>query len=237
MGRAYEQLRANEGTILIVADHASNVIPTHFNGLGLPRDILDTHIAIDIGTADLARALSHKLKTEALLSAVSRLVIDKNRRLDQEGLVPHVSDNIEISGNRGLSAAAIAERVEAYYTPYHAAVGAAVAQRKAPVLISLHSFTPEMDGVSRPWECGFLYNRDTRLASAAIAHFADRGLTVGDNEPYPGTHYNASMDRHAEAHGHPYLMVEIRNDLLQSQADIDSWATDIANFLDVKGIV
>lgn len=227
----YEHLKPGEGAFLIVADHASNQIPPSLNQLGLTQDTLEKHIAYDIGTRALAYALSDALCCEAIISTVSRLVIDKNRRPDQDGLVPEISDGIAIPGNRALSHAAVAERVLHYYEPYHAHIGRQVAARNAPFVLSLHSFTPHMNGQQRPWDCGLLYNTDSRMARRAIAYFQSLGLCVGDNEPYPGNVYNATMDTHAEAHGHPYLMLEVRNDLLTQPGHVAVWAKRIEGCL------
>ncbi|MEO0413182.1 MAG: N-formylglutamate amidohydrolase [Pseudomonadota bacterium] len=228
----YDHLRPGEGAFLIVADHASNVVPRGLNQLGLAEDMLAAHIAYDIGTRALAHALSARLGCEAILSNVSRLVIDKNRRLDQGGLVPASSDGIPIPGNEALAQSVIASRIAQFYKPYHAQIARQVAARNTPFLLSLHSFTPHMNGHQRPWECGLLYNTDSRIAQRAIAYFHSLGLCVGDNEPYPGNVYNATMDAHAEAHGHPYLMLEIRNDLLSRPEQVDVWTRRIVRLLD-----
>lgn len=224
-------LRRGQGRHLIVADHASNQIPAHLEDLGLQSKALEDHIAWDIGTKPLAHALSGTLSCEAIISNVSRLVVDKNRRLDQAGLMPEVSDGTEIPGNRALTQQAIDGRIDAFYKPYHAAIAQSVSARTQPILLSLHSFTPIWQGKQRPWQCGFLYNTDDRLAKRAIAHFEGLGLVVGDNEPYPGNVYNATMDRHAEAHGHLYLMLEVRNDLLRSAEDVATWCSRVTDFL------
>ncbi|MBU0792860.1 MAG: N-formylglutamate amidohydrolase, partial [Alphaproteobacteria bacterium] len=44
------------------------------------------------------------------------------------------------------------------------------------------------------------------------------GLIVGDQQPYSGKLLNATMNRHAEAHGRPYLGVEMRQDLVSDAA-------------------
>lgn len=234
--KVFDHLRAGRGKFLIVGDHASNSVPRHLGNLGLSEAALEHHIAWDVGTLPLAHALSEALDAEAIISNVSRLVIDKNRRLDQPGLMPDVSDAVPIPGNRALTSEQIQARIDAYYHPYHAALAASVARKVDPILLSLHTFTPVMDGFERPWECGFLYNKDNRLAAKAIMHFKSLGFVVGDNEPYPGNVYNATMDRHAEAFGHPYLMIEIRNDLLRSPEQVAAWQKRFTAFLTAVGL-
>ena len=72
----------------------------------------------------------------------------------------------------------------------------------------------------------------SRAARQAIRLFAEQGFTVGDNEPYSGRELNATMNRHAEAHGRAYCAIEIRNDLIADEGGQARWAAliaDIAN--------
>ena len=67
-----------------------------------------------------------------------------------------------------------------------------------------------------------LYNQDERAARLAIPLLEAEGLIVGDQQPYSGHLLNATMNRHAEAEGRPYLGIEIRQDQIAdpaSQAD------------------
>ena len=51
---------------------------------------------------------------------------------------------------------------------------------------------------------------------------------MGDNEPYSGKQLNATMDRHAEANGIPYLTIELRQDLVARKSHQAVWAERIA---------
>ena len=59
------------------------------------------------------------------------------------------------------------------------------------------------------------------------------GVTVGDNEPYSGKQLNATMDRHAEANGIPYLTIEVRQDLIGRKSHQSVWAVRIALVADL----
>ncbi|HEX7741689.1 MAG TPA: N-formylglutamate amidohydrolase, partial [Sphingobium sp.] len=61
---------------------------------------------------------------------------------------------------------------------------------------------------------GVLYNGDDRAARIAIPLLEQAGLAVGDQMPYSGKLLNATMNRHAEANGIPYLGIEMRQDLV-----------------------
>ena len=64
---------------LLLCDHASLRMPRALGTLGLPDDALRSHIAWDIGAADVAKRLSELLDAPLVLSGYSRLAIDCNR--------------------------------------------------------------------------------------------------------------------------------------------------------------
>lgn len=221
---------AAAANILIVADHASNHVPAAIE-LGIGSDALQQHIAIDIGVADVTRALCESLGCGAVLAGVSRLVIDFNREEDAAGLIPTISDGVAIPGNVGVDAEA---RLAAFYRPYHAAITRTIDAIARPFILSLHSFTPSLASrpeEQRPWEIGVLYNTDDRAARLAIPMLAETGLCVGDQLPYAGTLLNATMNHHAEARGIPYLGIEMRQDLVASRAGVESMAEKLAPVL------
>ncbi|NNC60278.1 MAG: N-formylglutamate amidohydrolase, partial [Erythrobacter sp.] len=176
----------------------------------------------------------------AHIACVSRLVCDLHRREDEAGVMPTTSDGHLIAGNIGAD---LENRLEKYYRPYHAALADWLEAAKPELIVALHSFTPELEisAEERPWEVALLYNQDDSAARHAIRLFAEEGLTVGDNQPYSGKQLNATMDRHAEAHGRPYLTIEIRQDQITTEAEQARWAAliaDVANrtALALKGV-
>jgi predicted N-formylglutamate amidohydrolase len=217
------------GGILIVADHASALVPADID-LGIDASVLTRHVAVDIGVAPLAAALCDELGCGAVLGGVSRLVCDCNRDEDAAGLIPLESDGIAIPGNR-LDAAGREDRIARIFRPYHAAVAAGIAQARPALLVSLHSFTPRLEAqpeVRRPWQIGILYNRDDRAARLAIPMLEAAGIVTGDNEPYSGRVLNATMNRHGEAQGLAYLGIEVRQDLIGDPEGVAAWCIRLA---------
>ncbi len=212
-----------EGGILVIADHASNHVPEGID-LGIPAELMNQHIAVDIGVAAVAERMIAP-GTAAWLAGISRLVCDLNRDIGMPGMFPEVSDGYDIPGNR-IGDEGRAARVAAYFDPYHAALEKLLGEAPPALIVSLHSFTPGLATCDkpRPWEIGILYNEDDRAARLAIPLLAAEGLTVGDQEPYSGRILNASMNRHAEAHGRPYLSIEIRQDQIADAAGQALWA-------------
>ena len=218
---------------LALCDHASSAIPPELSGLGLPASELARHIAYDIGAAWLTRRLAARLGCPALLSSFSRLLIDPNRGLDDPTLVMRLSDGAIIPGNARLDAAGEAERVARYYRPYDEAIAASVAGAVAaghpPALISIHSFTPSWKGRERPWHVGLLWDRDGRVALPLLAALRQLdGVVVGDNEPYRGGLPGDVIDRHATRIGLPNVLVELRQDLIDTPEKAARWADILA---------
>lgn len=214
-----------EAWLLLVADHASNRVPEGID-LGCDPALLDQHVAVDIGTEALTRALADTLGAAAVLAGVSRLVIDLNREPEAHGLIPATSDGHAIPGNRDLGDGERARRFAAYHLPYHDAISTALGRHPIELIAAIHSFTPQLasrPGEARPWQIGLLHNEDSRAATVAIAHLRGQGLIVGDNEPYSGRQLNYTMNLHAEARGLPYLGFEIRQDLMTTDADVERW--------------
>ena len=207
---------------LIICDHASNAIPPGYGTLGLLREALERHIAYDIGGADVSRALAGMLGAPAVLSTYSRLVIDPNRGVDDPTLVMRYSDGAVVPGNAYIDAAEIARRSEQYWTPYRqeiaATVDAMIAAGEPPALIAIHSFTPVMRSLARPWKIGVLWDCDGRiprpLIEAMLAEPDLRADEVGDNEPYDGALAGDTIDAVATARGLANALIEIRQDLI-----------------------
>jgi predicted N-formylglutamate amidohydrolase len=226
---AFRQIGTPEpGDIVAVCDHASNHVPADID-LGIATELLEKHIAWDIGAAAVTERLATVHGIPGHLAAFSRLVCDVNREEAAPGLVPHASDGHAIPGN--LFDMDMREaRIGRFFRPYHEGLAAWLGNARPALILSIHSFTPSLESApaDRPWEIGVLYNEDDRAARVAIPLFAEAGCIVGDNQPYSGKVLNATMNRHAEAHGRDYLGIELRQDLVGEAASQAKWADLIA---------
>jgi len=213
------------GGVLIVSDHASNRVPADID-LGIDPALLDEHVAIDIGVAEVAARMACTPGIAAFLGNVSRLVCDFNREEDAPAVIPHSSDGHAIPGNL-FDLAEREARLARFHRPYHEALARLLDKAPPALILSLHSFTPSLRSAPeevRPWQVGVLYNQDDRAARLAIPLLAAEGLVVGDQQPYSGALLNATMNHHAEGEGRPYLGIEIRQDQIGDTAGQGVWA-------------
>ena len=227
--------RSGASRFVFLCDHASNHVPEELRGLGVATEDLERHIGWDIGAAGVTEVLSEHFDAPAILCGVSRLVIDCNRQLDAPDLIPEVSDGTFIHGNLGLDAEARAERIERWFRPYHDAVEEVLAERVGTVVVSIHTMTPSLRGVARPWQIALSSYLDRSLAEPILAALREAGdMVVGDNQPYdldPAVDY--SVPYHALRRGLPHVQVEFRQDEVADQDSQRLWALRFARALSV----
>jgi predicted N-formylglutamate amidohydrolase len=220
--------------MLIVADHAMRQMPPDYGRLGLPDHEFDRHIAYDIGVEGVVRSLARLTGAPAVMARYSRLLIDPNRSEDDPTLVRQIYDGAVIPGNYPLYPEELEKRIAAFYRPFRRAVtemadAIEAATKSAAMILSIHSFTPNMGHRPRPWHVGLLWDRDDRLfRKLHLALQADPSLIIGDNEPYDGALKGDTMHEHATAKGRAHVLIEIRQDLITSGAGQTEWAERLA---------
>jgi predicted N-formylglutamate amidohydrolase len=217
---------SSERPLLLVCDHASRCFPRALGDMGLDPLARRCHLALDIGAEALTERLSAGLGVTSVLAGYSRLIVDCNRDLLDPGAFLEFGDGIVIPGNRNLTPEQKAARAGAIYWPYHRAIDQQIKRLAAngfsPAVLAIHSFTPVLDGVSRPWEFGILWDADSRLSALLIRELAKAGFNVGDNEPYSGrSPQDFTIDNHAEAAGLPHVGIEVRQDLIDHADGVD----------------
>ena len=211
--------------ILLVCEHAGQGIPAALGDLGLTQDQRNAHIGWDIGAAAVTRLLSDSLDATAILQHYSRLVIDCNRPPKALDSVPEVSDGIGIPANQSLSNRR--QRIEEIFEPFHDQVTRLLDSSRFRVAISVHSFTPIMQNVPRPWDIGFLYRKDTTTSSKLATYMkkAFPWMTIGHNQPYQVTGLSDwFVPEHGEARGINHSLIEIRNDHITTKQGQAQWA-------------
>lgn len=206
--------------VIVVCEHASNRVPAHLVGLGLDDETLTRHIAWDPGALPVAKSLAQKMNAVLVYGGISRLVYDCNRPPDASDAIPERSEVFEIPGNTDLPDAARAERVAQVYRPFSRMLTEQIGVHRAhlQMMVTVHSFTPVYRGEMRDVQIGILHGDDDRLALSMMQTIpADLGMEVQLNEPYAAADGVAhTLNTHAVPYGLPNVMIEIRNDLIET---------------------
>ena len=223
---------------VLTCDHAGRAIPRKLARLSLSEHELSTHVAWDLGVAELGRQLSTRLDAFLIMHNYSRLVIDANRPPGAPDSIPTLCERTRIAANESLSSSDARQRFEEVFQPYHQRIRDELDVRSAracpSVLVALHSFTPVYMDERRRSHVGVLYGRDPRLGRLVREGLRrDGALIVGDNQPYSvsdASDYTIIV--HGEQRGIPHVELEIRQDLLASESDVQSWAKRLGGVLE-----
>ena len=224
----------------LTCDHAGLLIPRRLGDLGVDERARRTHIGWDIGALAVAQGLSARLDATLVAQRYSRLVIDCNRIAGTPPSIPVKSERTEIPGNVDLPEVERRAREREILEPYHAEIARRLDERAAAgrrtFLLAVHSFTPIYDGVPRPWHVALSTDDYRPLGEAMLAALrADRGLVVGDNEPYSVDDVDYPIPMHGARRGLPRALLELRNDRIETEAGQEEWASRLALVLQTIG--
>ena len=222
--------------VLVVCEHASARIPECLGSLGLSAEVRASHIAWDPGALAVAQAMAAHLAAPLVRGGVSRLVYDCNRPPEAASAIPVRSEDIDIPGNLTLTEAERSQRINGVYRTFHTCLSDQIVDAGAELALiaTVHSFTPVFLGQPRDVEIGILHGRDDRFAKAMMATVPeDLGYDTRLNEPYSAADGVAhTLDKHGAANELRSVMIEIRNDLIDTEdrqlamaARLASWIT------------
>ena len=221
---------------LLVCEHASYQMPSDLENLGLSTDAIKRHIGWDIGALAVATQLVERLQAELVYQNYSRLIIDCNRPLTSEALIPNDSEGTPVPGNANLSPKQRQQRIDTIWQPFQDAVGNALDRREEravdSVLIAVHSFNKTYLDDERPWHICLAYNRDERLArlleEELVAVTSD--YTVALNKPFfVEDAEDQTIPVFGEQRDIPHVLLEIRNDLIEDESGQHYWGMVLAN--------
>lgn len=195
--------------IILSCEHAHNRVPPRYKHLFANKPaILKTHRGFDIGIATIAVQLQKQLSCPLHLYPWTRLLIDVNRT-NRRSLFSQFGQKLSDTDKQHL--------IEAYYTPYKENLDQDIAkqlQQNSVLHLSLHSFTPILNGKHRNADIGILYDpsrtKETDYAKALQTRLQQAiGLRIRRNYPYLGRSDGIATwlrKRYPETH---YLGIEI----------------------------
>ena len=226
-----EVLHGNKPSdMVLVCEHAGRAIPKTLGSLGVSAEVLNSHRGWDIGAEIVARQMANLLEAPLVIQHYSRLVIDCNRPPLTPQSIPFESDHAHIPANIAACQSEKADRVKAIFDPMNAAIKR-LFETPRRAAFSIHSFTPEMDGKSRPWQAGFLTRASLGTAESLITSIAKRHpeLELAINAPYTiDNETDWFIPHYAETLGLAHCLIEIRNDQIDHPEGAKFWAELLA---------
>ncbi len=227
---------ADSPSVIVVCEHASCRIPKELRDLGLNADALRSHIAWDPGALPVAQAMARQMSASLIYGGVSRLVYDCNRPPEADDAMPANSEDFAIPGNASLSDADRKARVDEVYKPFCLELAGMLDRHRETLelMVTIHSFTPVYRGQKRTVELGLLHGEDERFALKMLEEApADLPLKTCLNEPYSARDGVAhTLDVHAKPRGLLNVMIEIRNDLIETPEQQQAIADDLVHWIE-----
>lgn len=174
---------------IISCEHAGYTVPDHFNELFAGHEtILQSHRGWDPGALILAGNLSAGLNAPLFSYHLTRLLIEPNRSETHPSLFSEFS--------RSLSAHDRDYLLQNHYRPYRDSlyrhIHQIITEKKSVLHISVHTFTPVLDGKVRNFDIGLLYDPSrgsekefSRLCKISLNSIHPE-FTVRMNRPYLG---------------------------------------------------
>ena len=174
--------------LILTCEHAGNEIPENYRELfSGAEEVLETHRGFDPGARDLFRHLSG-LAVFSQDYMISRLLVEPNRSLGHAQLFSEFTAPLQEPQKK--------EILEEFYLPYREYVEGRIQnllQEGTEILhISVHSFTPVLDGEVRDADIGLLFDPSRSSEKSFCEKFResilqqDESLNVRFNYPYLG---------------------------------------------------
>jgi predicted N-formylglutamate amidohydrolase len=116
--------------------------------------MLKSHRGYDLGALELGRFLARRLAAPLLYSTTTRLLVELNRSLHHRKLFSEFTRDLPPAEQESI--------LDLHYFPYRrrveAAIARALSEGDAVLHVSVHTFTPELNGVARTADIGLLYD-------------------------------------------------------------------------------
>lgn len=146
--------------VVITCEHGGNHVPAKYKTLFAEHEeLLASHRGYDPGALELARQFSKEGRWPLHFSTTTRLLVELNRSRRHSALFSAITKQLGMEEKR--------EILRAHYEPYRIAVEAELAdlmaQRGKVLHLSVHSFTPILNGEVRRADVGLLYDPRSSL--------------------------------------------------------------------------
>jgi predicted N-formylglutamate amidohydrolase len=198
--------------LVLSCEHASYRIPDEYKRLFRnAKEHIKTHRGYDIGSVKVAKYLAQDLDTDLLLASYSRLLIDLNRSTGHQHLFSAFTCSLPLTERQRI--------IDTYYHPYRNSVYQQIENRLqghfAVLHLSVHSFTPFLDGIERSADIGLLYDPKSSLEKQFCLQWQRNMYELDDdfrsrrNYPYRGNADGLTTRLRKQFSTKPYLGIEL----------------------------
>ena len=178
--------------LIITCEHAGNVVPDDYKYLfEYQEHVLNSHRGYDVGALNLTMFVTRQIQVPVFIYPFTRLLIEVNRSVENKKLFSEFTNKLPCNEKELL--------INNYYLPYRNNIqrqlenAAAMLTGSNFVLhISVHTFTPVLDGERRTADIGILYDPASSIEHRVAALLKkqindhDKKWIVRRNYPYLG---------------------------------------------------
>lgn len=174
--------------LLVTCEHGGNDIPPEFRDLFAPYSaLLQTHQGYDIGALEVAKEIAVQSGARHFFSTNSRLFVDLNRSLHHWNLFSFITKALPLSKRNQI--------LQEHYFPFREPVESSARElvdQGIVLHLSIHSFTPVLNGETRLGDIGFLYDPQRVMEKQFCEQWRcdlllqNPSLRVRANYPYRG---------------------------------------------------
>lgn len=146
----------NSGKVVVLScEHGGNQVPRTYEYLfENAEDVLNSHRGYDLGAMGLYDLINSNYIAYKQCATVSRLVVDINRSLHRRTLFSEYTKSLPKSGKQQI----LENYYYAFRRPFAKKIEGFWRKNKTVLHLSVHSFTPELNGKIRQTDFGILYN-------------------------------------------------------------------------------
>jgi predicted N-formylglutamate amidohydrolase len=195
--------------LIITCEHAGNQVPDCYQHIfSNIKDILESHRGYDPGALEIARYLATECNAPLFICETTRLLIEPNRSIDSHELYSTYSRILFETDHEAI--------IKQYYYPHRNGVEEVISKVSKPVLhLSIHSFTPVLNGEVRTVDLGILYDPVRKSETEFCSYLMDGleqnlpYLNIEFNAPYKGTDDGFTTYLRKNFSDRDYLGIEI----------------------------
>ncbi|MDF2866903.1 MAG: N-formylglutamate amidohydrolase [Gammaproteobacteria bacterium] len=211
--------------LIISCEHASPAIPKEYQKLFTKQAaLLQTHKGYDIAALELAKLLAQQADFH-LFAETSRLLVELNRSLHHPRLFSELTKPLDKITKQAI--------LQAYYFPYREQIErkiqAAINKNQRVLHLSVHSFTPALNGQERNCDLGLLYDSRRKnerefcqgWKKALLA--LNTGLKIRFNYPYSGQADGFTAYLRKQFAEDQYIGIELEINQAYPMNDYNSW--------------